>query len=390
MKSKRMGRRLAGFLAGTLLVGMLAGCGASGAADMAWNGAAQTAGSGSMKSESYDGGMWNEWSSDSLADEYYESEPGYESSTAGDYSSTKADSRPGATDTKRKLIKTVNMNVETQEYDTLMFSLENRINELGGYIENLESYNGSSYGGQVKRNATMTVRIPQANLSDFVSSVSDLANIVRRTENVEDVTLSYVDLKSHKEALQVEHDRLLELLERAETLEDIITLENRLTSIRYQIERMESQLRTYDDKVDFSTVYLRIDEVKIYTPVKEDTPWERMVKGFSESLEDIRDGFVNFGIWVVINSPYLLIWGVVIAVIVLVIRKKLKKRKEKKAEKKAQQGMSPNSGKPAAIVPVNNADNAERKTDGAEKQANNAGTGTSENNHFFDNTSENK
>ena len=327
MKKKGMGRLFAGFLAGTLLMGLLAGCGGASdkMSDMAWNGsmtAAQGVSSESAKSSGYDEGMW----SGGTAEEYYEADQNMDSSGTG-----KID-KGDTSSSKRKLIKTVNMNVETQEYDALMANLERKIDELGGYIENLESYNGSNYSGQTRRNASMTIRIPQENLDGFVSAVSDLANIVRRTENVEDITLDYVDLKSHKESLQVEQERLLELLERAETLEDIITLENRLTSVRYQIESMESQLRTYDDKVDYSTVTLRIDEVQVYTPTREDTSWERMVNGLMESLENIRDGAVNFGIWFVIHSPYLLIWGVIIAVIVIVIRRKIRKKKAKKME----------------------------------------------------------
>ena len=69
------------------------------------------------------------------------------------------------------------------------------------------------------------------------------------------MTLQYVDLESHKKALTTEQDRLIELMEQAETVEDIITIEGRLSEVRYQLESMESQLRTYDNKIDYSTVY---------------------------------------------------------------------------------------------------------------------------------------
>ncbi|MBR4732319.1 MAG: DUF4349 domain-containing protein [Lachnospiraceae bacterium] len=244
---------------------------------------------------------------------------------------------------KRKLIKNVSMNVETQEYDQLMANLDKRIKELGGYVQSMESYNGSTYNSYgkydadrygVRRNANMVVRIPQDKLDDFVQSISDLANVVNRREGVEDVTLQYVDVQSHKESLQVEQERLLALLERAETLEDIITLENRLSSVRYQIESMESTLRTYDDLVDYSTVTLRIDEVKEYTPVveevEEETNWQRMTRGFMESVESVWNGAINLGIAFVINLPYFVIWAIVILVIVLIV-KKVKKGKNKKS-----------------------------------------------------------
>ena len=245
-----------------------------------------------------------------------------------------------------KLIKTVNMNVETQEYETLMANLQERVKELGGYVQNMESHNGSAYSySRTKKYANLTIRIPQQKLDEFVGSVSDLANVVSRSESVDDVTLQYVDMQSHKESLQVEQARLLELLERAESLEDIITLENRLTSVRYQIESMESSLRTFDDQVDYSTVYLRVDEVQVFTVVEEEeeTVWERMVNGFKDSLTDVKDGFVDFGVWFVVNIPYLVIWAVVITIAILIFKKIRKKKgsaekKEKKAKGKQQQG----------------------------------------------------
>ncbi len=96
-----------------------------------------------------------------------------------------------------------------------------------------------------------------------------------------------MDLESHKKALVTEQDRLLELMEQAETVEDIITIEGRLSEVRYQIESMESQLRTYDNKVDYSTVYLYINEVRRYSPSEEAGVGERIKSGFLKSLDGV-------------------------------------------------------------------------------------------------------
>ena len=220
----------------------------------------------------------------------------------------------------RKLIKTVDMNVETREYDKLMSTIQEQVKELGGYIESMNTYNGSRYYDyNPTRNADMTLRIPKDKLDSFLNTMSEISNVVRRSDNVEDVTLAYVDLESHKEALRTEQNRLLQLLERAESIEDIITIEQRLSDVRYQLESMESQLRTYDNQVDYSTVYLSIEEVEIFTPVEEETVWERISGGFMESLDNIGNGFVEFGIWFIIHIPYLVLWAVFVTVFVLFI-----------------------------------------------------------------------
>ena len=177
----------------------------------------------------------------------------------------------------------------------------------------------------------MTIRVPEDKLESFLAEVTNISNVVRRSDKVDDVTLAYVDLSSHKEALQTEQKRLLELLEKAQSVEDIITIEKRLSDVRYQIESMESQLRTYDNKVSYSTVYLEIDEVKELTPVKEETVWEQICGGFVDSLVSIKDDSVEIVIWVAVNSPFLVIWAGVIIVFVLLIRRNWVKNKIKKA-----------------------------------------------------------
>lgn len=250
--------------------------------------------------------------------------------------------RGNATDasvaTDRKLIKTVNMDVETKEFDTVMATVEEQVASLGGYIENMETYNGSAYSHyRSSRNASLTLRIPKERLGDFLATISGISNVVRRSENVEDVTLAYVDTESRRNSLKIEQDRLLELLSKAESMEDIITIEDRLSDVRYELESMESRLRTYDNKVDYSTVYLFIDEVKELTPIAEETAWQRITGGFAESLKDIGDGFVELAIWFIVHIPYMIIWAVVIVAAIFIlkgIRNRRRIRRQKKQENK--------------------------------------------------------
>lgn len=245
-------------------------------------------------------------------------------------------------DTSRKLIRNVNLSAETEEFDTLLQTVNNKVSALGGYIENSVVYNGSNYYGSSRRSATLTIRIPAEKLDDFLSTIGEESNIVSRSEDVTDVTLSYVDMESHKKVLLAEQERLLELLDKAESIEDIITIESRLSEVRYQIESMESQLRTMDNQVSFSTVTLDVEEVERLTPVAERSIWERIGEGFSMNLigagRDVVDFFVN----VIIELPYIFLFLVKLAIFVVIaifvvkiVRKQICKRKEKKEQKQA-------------------------------------------------------
>lgn len=240
--------------------------------------------------------------------------------------------------TERKLIRTVDLNLETENYDDLMEGLEQEINNLGGYIEYKDAYHGnynSRINGYRNRHANITARIPAKKLDEFTGRVAEIGNVTYESESVEDVTLQYVDLSSHKKMLLTEQERLMELLENAESMEDIIVIESRLSEVRYQIESMESQLRTFDNQVDYSTVHINVEEVERYTPQPEKSTWERIKSGFSENVYRVTNGIKNFAIEFVIAIPVLLVWAVVIIVGVLLIRVILKKKHKKDAEKLA-------------------------------------------------------
>ena len=334
-------RQLVGTLFVTgMMVSALTGCG--GASDAAKSAPMAYEAESAYDSAGYDGGSYafnnaeTSATQEAAAEEYAYDDA---AEAGGGQTQEVQDALAG-----RKLIKNVNLSVETEQFDVLVPNLEKRVTALGGYIEDMSSYNRNDHyssdyvGTKYLRYANMTVRIPKENLDTFLNEVGEQSNIVSRSENVTDVTLQYVDLESHKKALTTEQDRLIELMEQAETVEDIITIEGRLSEVRYQLESMESQLRTYDNQISYSTIYLNINEVTKLTPVKEQSTWEKISTGFVDSLYGVGAGLMNFIIRLIINLPYLVLWAVVILVIVLIIkmiRKSMKKRKEKRRQLQA-------------------------------------------------------
>ena len=123
-------------------------------------------------------------------------------------------------------IKSGKLEIDFTAEDIHMFVeavLTERIGALGGYVEEKNLYNGSSYSGYIRRNLSMTVRIPADQADAFVDHISENANIVSSTESVDDVTLQYVDTESHVKALETEQERLLiEKMENECLVDDLI------------------------------------------------------------------------------------------------------------------------------------------------------------------------
>ena len=234
--------------------------------------------------------------------------------------------------TEQKLIKTIRMEAETEDMDALLPRISEKIAAMGGYVENQELYNGSNYASYRHRNANLTIRIPADRLGSFVEDVKGVSNVVSYNESTENVTLRYVSTESRMKALEVEQERLLELLSKAENMSDLLEIEARLTDVRYELESVTSQLRVLANQVDYATVWLYISQVKVYTETEELTVWQRIGSGFKENLRDMGENLTDFFVWVVTYSPQLLFWAVVIAIAVTVLKKRIAKRKAKKAE----------------------------------------------------------
>lgn len=230
-----------------------------------------------------------------------------------------------------KIIRRVTMEIETLEFDDLIQSIDSEIIRLGGYVESSKVSGRRYYSSHEQRYGNIIVRIPKEKLDEFVGNVYDAANVVNKSEDIKNVTLEYVDTESRKKSLEIEQERLFALLEKSDSLEGIITLESRLSDIRYELQNYETRLRTIDNQVDYSTVTMSIAEVERISVAEDDkgSVFSRMKTGFNDTMYDIGEGLKNFFVWFVVNLPYLLIWAGIITAVIFIIRRYYKKHYRK-------------------------------------------------------------
>lgn len=233
---------------------------------------------------------------------------------------------------ERKLIRNVSMNLETREFDALTKSISDAVTFFGGYMEQADVSGNSLYwsGERSSRYSNITARIPENKLDAFLTEVSRQGNVTYKNESVQDVTLQYTDITSRKKTLQMEQERLWELLEKAESVDAVIALEARLSEVRYQLESIESQLRTLDNQIVYSTVYLSIQEVQVLTSTDPDTIPVRIQKGLSRSFNTLKISSVDFLVWFISSLPILAVFAVLVFIAVIILKKPLKRRKTRK------------------------------------------------------------
>ena len=233
----------------------------------------------------------------------------------------------------RKWVITMNLTAETDDLDGALEAVMAQVNEMEGYVES-QSVSGGSAGSGRHRFASLTIRVPAERVDSFVEEVSGLTNLVSSSRNVQDITLTYSDTEGRVTALKTEETRLLELMEQAETMSDLLEIEARLTEVRYQLENYASTLRLYDNQVDYATVSLYITEVEKYTPVEEPGFWQKIKSGLADSLVNLGEAIVNFISWVIIDLPYLALIGLLVWLVTAMTKRSIRKRKAKKAAQK--------------------------------------------------------
>jgi hypothetical protein len=132
----------------------------------------------------------------------------------------------------------------------------------------------------------------------------------------------------------------MDLLEKAESTEDVIYIQSQLTNVRYELESYESQLRVYDNRVNYSTLYLDINEVDRESSVATKLSYgEEIAQGLSDTFYNVGQGLRSFSIWLIVNLPILVILALIVIVVVLVIRKIHKKNAQKRAKRPAVGGI---------------------------------------------------
>lgn len=235
---------------------------------------------------------------------------------------------------ERKLIRNARMTVESKHYDSFLEELQKTVTSYDGYMQSMNSQNSKSHYAN-RREATMVIRVPAANYQTFMSLVSELGNVLHTSEELEDVTLTYIDIESHINALRTEEESLLRLMEDAKNLSDLLTIQSKLTEVRYSIESYESQLLKYDDLISYSTITMTLYEVEEETVTEEQGVLDEIGSRFADSCSGVLNIAKGFLIMFIGNLPYLLFAAAVIVfpiwLIIFLIRHSEKKRMKKKA-----------------------------------------------------------
>ena len=222
--------------------------------------------------------------------------------------------------TQRKLVRSADLTIRTNTFDDAVSHVQEQLNAVGGYIENLYQY------GENVRRLSLTMRVPSEKLDEFLLSLEGTGRVTDRSESTVDMTTQYYDNEARLNTLYEKRERLNELLMKAENVSDLIEIESAIADTQYQIDSFESSQRSIDRQVDMSAVNLTLMEQEQTLVNPELTLLERIRAGFADSVEWLGEFIRDVIVFAVMASPVI----AVIAALWLGWRliRKFKKREE--------------------------------------------------------------
>lgn len=220
---------------------------------------------------------------------------------------------------EKKIVRNAWLTLKTERFDEAVSALCEQIEQAGGVVESRDI----SGAKNASRSANLTLRVPSDMLDGVLSGAGEWGEVTREQTSAVDMTSTYTDNASRLESARAKKRQLDALYEKAENMEDIITLTDAIFDVQEEIEWLEGQNRRIDNQASMATLYVTINEKSSAVSAKQ--PF------FTRLGRQLADGWENFGEFVsnaALGLTYALPWVAAAAVGAVMVRATIRKKKK--------------------------------------------------------------
>lgn len=189
----------------------------------------------------------------------------------------------------QKIIKTGNYTFETQSVNETYRNINRWVTQQKGFIQSDQTYRDYN-----RLNRNLIIRIPSEGFQSLVDSLKSGVKAFD-TENIElqDVTEEFVDIEARMKAKKELESRYLQLLNKANSMKDMLEIEAQLSHIREEIEAQEGRLKYLQNRVSYSTLNINFYEVTESVKAPSMSFMSRLGKAFSKGFKGIGEFIIG-------------------------------------------------------------------------------------------------
>ncbi len=240
---------------------------------------------------------------------YQGTSPSYSDSmllnSKGSYESSSLSSEEMVNDAEgSKIQKNGSVSVLVENIDNAINGLKAANTKYSGLITNIYDY-----GQGNDRVVQITVKVPVKDFEAYYNELRELdGEVTYANVSTLDVTEEYIDITSRLANLRSTETQLVKILEKANTVTDILSVQRELNTVRGDIESYEQRKRYFDSQTDYSymSVTFALDKTGLNVAEDEWKPWGEF-KAAVKSLFSVLKGLVDVVIWLVVFSPLILV-----------------------------------------------------------------------------------
>ncbi len=241
-----------------------------------------------------------------------------ESSVAADRSLMAREASP-----QEKIIRTARLELSTRSFDKDYENVLALVKEKGGRVESANLYN--NYNDL--RGLNLTLRIPVKQLDSVIASLKGVGRLVSFNESARDVSEQYYDMDARLQTQKTKMARLQELLQKAESVEDLIALEDSISNTQYELDRLTGSLKGLDSQVEDATLDLVLNELSPLETSQDQQ--EGLVERIKSGMAAAFRGFIQLLGDLVVFLSVILPYLIVVVAFIIIIRLIMKRRKNK-------------------------------------------------------------
>jgi len=176
---------------------------------------------------------------------------------------------------ERKLVRSGDLWVGVDDPVQMAREVGRLVEAVDGFVQRSDDQGETSH---------ITCRVPVSELDSFLDSVASLGTEERRSLRTNDVTDQYFDLQARLNNDRALRDRLQKLLDRAESIDDILSIEKELNRIQTEIERMQARFDRLESEIELSTVSIALRKRVVLGPL----------------------GYVGYGVWWALSKLFVI------------------------------------------------------------------------------------
>lgn len=161
-----------------------------------------------------------------------------------------------------------------------------------------------------RHTASIQLRIPQNLLEPTIEELAKLGTVENRNISAEDVGNQLVDFQARLTNLRKTEANLQKIMDRAGSIRDVLNVAQELSNVRQAIEQIDAQLKNLQNQVAYSTITLNLEAAVASTSPQRAVGSQiyETWNNSTQSLTNVTVGLLKLGIWLIVYSPYILVF----------------------------------------------------------------------------------